>query len=220
MLFAPLSHFRVTASSKKLRPADLSANPPANGGFPDDVHLEQVSTLGARVEEQRMERLSMATAAVGVERQRADRAEAMLQDLLAGGADGGGGGAAAQAELQAAQEEVRAARDAARVAERRAARAEQQAAAAGQQAAAAGQRASTAEQRADRAEQQIGAAEQQAVASAQRAERAQHQAAEAERTAQRAVGERDEMRGHVRKSHFPFLLRQGCEPGFCRRWSG
>jgi hypothetical protein len=44
VLFRPGAHFRVTASSKRLTAADLGPNPPAAGGFPDDVHLEQIPT--------------------------------------------------------------------------------------------------------------------------------------------------------------------------------
>eukprot|EP01046_Picozoa_sp_COSAG06_P053474 COSAG06_NODE_9256_length_1945_cov_2.793608_1_plen_506_part_10 len=42
VLFRPLARFRVTGSAKKLTPADLGLNPPASGGFPDDVHLQQL----------------------------------------------------------------------------------------------------------------------------------------------------------------------------------
>ena len=44
VLFRLFAHFRVTHSAKKLRAADLGPNPPADGGFPDDVHLQQLPT--------------------------------------------------------------------------------------------------------------------------------------------------------------------------------
>jgi len=50
VLFRPLARFRVTSSAKKLTPADLVLNPPANGGFPDDVALTQLQTFDAMVE--------------------------------------------------------------------------------------------------------------------------------------------------------------------------
>ena len=45
VLFRPLAHFRVTSSQKKLQRDDLGPAPPAEGGFPDDVHLEQLPTF-------------------------------------------------------------------------------------------------------------------------------------------------------------------------------
>eukprot|EP01043_Picozoa_sp_COSAG02_P062087 COSAG02_NODE_8481_length_2554_cov_7.631738_2_plen_535_part_00 len=45
VLFRPLARFRVTGSVKKLTPADLGPNPPENGGFPDDVMLQQLPSL-------------------------------------------------------------------------------------------------------------------------------------------------------------------------------
>ena len=50
VLFRPGAHFRVTASSKRLRPTDLGPNPPADGGFPDDIHLVQLKTFDAMAE--------------------------------------------------------------------------------------------------------------------------------------------------------------------------
>ena len=50
VLFRPLAHFRVTGSAKKLQAADLGANPPAHGGFPDDVHLRQLPSEGVPME--------------------------------------------------------------------------------------------------------------------------------------------------------------------------
>eukprot|EP01043_Picozoa_sp_COSAG02_P047796 COSAG02_NODE_4620_length_5156_cov_2.045284_1_plen_557_part_00 len=45
VLFRPLARFRVTGSVKKLTPADLGPSPPASGGFPDDVMLQQLPSL-------------------------------------------------------------------------------------------------------------------------------------------------------------------------------
>ena len=45
VLFRPLAHFRVLASSKELQQADLHPQPPANGGFPDRILLTQLPTF-------------------------------------------------------------------------------------------------------------------------------------------------------------------------------
>ena len=45
VLFPVLAHFRVTGSSKRLQLADLGPNPPAQGGFPDDIQLMQLPSV-------------------------------------------------------------------------------------------------------------------------------------------------------------------------------
>ena len=49
VLFRPLAHFRVVSAAKRLRAADLGPNPPAHGGFPDDVHLVQLPSEGVPI---------------------------------------------------------------------------------------------------------------------------------------------------------------------------
>jgi hypothetical protein len=46
VLFRPLAHFRVTSSSKRLHVTDLGHCPPTDGGFPDDVQLQQLPSVG------------------------------------------------------------------------------------------------------------------------------------------------------------------------------
>ena len=48
MLFKIGAHFRATFSAKKLRAADLGTIPPADGGFPDHVHFQQVSSCSVQ----------------------------------------------------------------------------------------------------------------------------------------------------------------------------
>jgi hypothetical protein len=45
VLFRPLARFRVVNATKKLTAEDLAPNPPVNGGFPDDVMLQQLPSL-------------------------------------------------------------------------------------------------------------------------------------------------------------------------------
>ena len=80
VLFRPGAHFRVMASVKKLRAADLGDNPPVDGGFPDDVHLQHVPTDPIMQLEATRERLrSVSARCVELEQEVADaRAEEVV----------------------------------------------------------------------------------------------------------------------------------------------